>query len=162
MSGETMISNRPYLIRAIYDWIVDNGWTPHMQIDAGYPGTQVPRQFVQEGMIVLNVHPDAIMASDFNNQMFSFKARFQGVEHQLWFAPEAVLAVFARENGQGMPFPAEPYPEEAGDAEQQALDDAKKPTLTSVKGNVKKDKSESGAESKSKKAKKKPTLTVVK
>ena len=92
-----MLSNRPYLIRAIYDWIVDNEWTPHFQVDAEYPGVRVPRQFVQEGMIVLNAHPQAVVGLMMDNDGFSFKARFQGVEESVYFPPEAVLAVFARE-----------------------------------------------------------------
>ncbi len=156
-----MISNRPYLIRAIYDWIVDNEWTPHFQIDANYPGVQVPRQFVQEGVIVLNAHPQAVFGLLMDNDGFSFKARFQGVEESVYFPPEAVLAVFARENGQGMPFPPEPYPDEADEvSESQA-------TLTAVDSNSSKadeskpaaSRSESSAESKKRK---KPTLSVVK
>lgn len=107
-----MISNRPYMIRAMYDWIVDNQWTPHIQVDANYPGVQVPQEFVQEGIIVLNVHPEAVRDLEMANDWFFFKARFQGVEREIGFFPEAVLAVFARENGQGMPFPPEPYPED--------------------------------------------------
>lgn len=108
-----MISNRPYLIRAVYQWIVDNDWTPHLQVDANYPGVTVPPGYADEdGLIVLNVAPTAVQALDMDNVEFSFRARFQGVEHKLRFPPQAVLVVFARENGQGMPFPPEPYPEQ--------------------------------------------------
>lgn len=110
-----MISNRPYLIRAMFDWIIDNQWTPHIQVDANYPGVKVPTEHVQDGMIVLNMHPQAVRNLDMANDWFSFKARFQGIEREIGFFPEAVLAVFARENGQGMPFPPEPYPEEGDD-----------------------------------------------
>ncbi|MDX1353139.1 MAG: ClpXP protease specificity-enhancing factor [Thiomicrorhabdus sp.] len=151
-----MISNRPYLIRAIYDWIVDNQWTPHFQIDANYPGTNVPNEYVQDGVIVLNVHPSAVFALSFDNELFSFKARFQGVERSIYFPPEAVLACFARENGQGMPFPPEPYPE--GYEEQDETE--KQPTLTTVESA---EKSETSVEKKSKNAtKKKPSLSIVK
>ena len=119
-----MLSNRPYLIRAMFDWIVDNHWTPHLQIDVNYPGIQVPMEFAQEGVLVLNVHPEAIRVSSFDNDWFSFKARFQGVEREIGFPPESVLAVFARENGQGMPFPPEPYPDTAP---QPAEDEPQKP-----------------------------------
>lgn len=105
------ISNRPYMIRAMFDWIVDNEWTPHLQIDANYPNIQVPQEFAQDGIIVLNVHPDAVQSRDFANDWFAFNARFQGIERAIGFPPEAILAIFARENGQGMPFPPEPYPE---------------------------------------------------
>ena len=159
-----MISNRPYLIRAIYDWIVDNEWTPHFQVDANYPSVKVPMQFVQEGVIVLNAHPQAVFALHMDNDGFSFKARFQGVEQTIFFPPEAVLAVFARENGQGMPFPPEPYPDEAVDPSESSK------TLSAIEGNkpsdesvTEKTKKSTDNESKSKaKESKKPTLTVVK
>lgn len=139
-----MISNRPYLIRAMFDWIVDNHWTPHMQVDANYPGVVVPQQHVQEGMIVLNVHPEAVRELQMDNHLFRFKARFQGVEQQLFFPPESVLAIFARENGQGMPFPPEEYPERSGESAEHAIAESnekafeeekpsKKPHLTIVK-----------------------------
>lgn len=106
-----MISNRPYLIRAMFDWIVDNEWTPHVQVDAEYPSVHVPQQYIQNGIIVLNMHPDAVRDLQMSNAVFSFKARFQGVEHKVIFPPGAVLAIFARENGQGMPFAPESYSE---------------------------------------------------
>lgn len=106
-------SNRPYLIRAMYDWIVDNEWTPNFQVDADYPNIYIPRQFVEEGLIVLNASPNAVRQLEMTNDWFSFKARFQGLEQEVGFPPEAVLAIFARENGQGMPFPKEDYSEVA-------------------------------------------------
>lgn len=124
------ISNRPYLIRAIFDWIVDNEWTPHLQVDADYPGISIPSQFVEEGVIVLNVHPDAVRELEILNDWFSFKARFQGVEQQISFPPEAVLAVFARENGEGMPFPKMPHLNSQGSKKEIS---AKKPHLSIVK-----------------------------
>ncbi len=151
-----MLSNRPYLIRAIYDWIVDNEWTPHFQVDAEYPGVRVPRQFVQEGMIVLNAHPQAVVGLMMDNDGFSFKARFQGVEESVYFPPEAVLAVFARENGQGMPFPPEPYPDEADDMEE-------KVGLTAVDSETKVDQDQELSSKPNKRPKrKKPSLSVVK
>lgn len=138
-----MISNRPYLIRAMFEWIVDNHWTPHLQVDANFPGVVVPQQYVQEGMIVLNVHPEAVRELQMDNHLFRFKARFQGVEQQIFFPPESVLAIFARENGQGMPFPPEEYPEEGAqdiaedtsqaDESEEKDRSAKKPHLTIVK-----------------------------
>ena len=156
-----MISNRPYLIRAIYDWIVDNEWTPHFQIDANYPGVQVPQQFVHEGVIVLNAHPQAVFGLLMDNDGFSFKARFQGVEESVYFPPESVLAVFARENGQGMPFPPEPYPNIEDEVEDS------NPTLSAVDAKADNANSNAGAEDdkgsvKKKPSKKKPTLSVVK
>lgn len=130
-----MISHRPYLIRATYDWIVDNGWTPHLQVDANFPGVQVPRDYVQEGGIVLNVHPSAVMALVSDNDGISFQARFKGQEQKLFIPPGAVLAVFAKENGQGMPLPAEAYPEETP-ARNAATE------LSALEGGVKKERSE--------------------
>ena len=152
-----MISNRPYLIRAIYDWIVDNDWTPHLQIDANYPGANVPQEFVQDGVIVLNASPSAVVGLRLDNDLFAFKARFGGVERSIYFPPEAVLAVFARENGHGMPFPPEPYPEGYDEPED-------KPTLKSVESSKEdKSKTASKADSNAKKSdKKKPSLSIVK
>ncbi len=106
-----MISQKPYFIRALYDWIVDNGWTPHVQVDAEWPGVEVPREYVQDGVIVLNISPAATHRLELGNERIRFMARFQGRERQVSFPPEAVLAIFARETGQGMPFPPEPRPE---------------------------------------------------
>ncbi|MBN2864515.1 MAG: ClpXP protease specificity-enhancing factor [Thiotrichales bacterium] len=152
-----MLSNRPYIIRAMYEWMVDNQWTPHMQVDANYPGIQIPRAFVQEGGIVFNVSPHAVQALDMQNNWFQFRARFQGVEQVVAFPPEAVLAIFARENGQGMPFPPEPYPDIADEP-------SSKPTLSAVEGEGKNPESDSGKgkEPSKKPVKKKPTLSVVK
>lgn len=127
-------SNRPYLIRAMFDWIVDNEWTPHLQVDANYSGIQIPRQFVQDSVIVLNIHPDAVRQLELNNDWFSFKARFQGVEQEVSFPPEAVLGVFARENGQGMPFPKEAHIEKPeNSAKEDKKPTKKKPHLSIVK-----------------------------
>jgi stringent starvation protein B len=126
-----VIPNRPYLIRAIYNWVVDNQWTPHFQIDADYPNIQIPRQFVENSTIVLNVDPSAVRQLELNNDNFFFKARFQGVEQEVFFPPEAVIAVFARENGQGMPFPKEPYPADKKVKQEKPI--KKKPHLSIVK-----------------------------
>lgn len=132
-----MISNRPYLIRGIYQWIVDNDWTPHIQVDANYPGVIVPTQHVQDGVIVLNLAPSAVQGLAMDNELFSFRARFAGVEQRLAVPPSAVLAIFARENGQGLPLPPEPYPEsELDDKDTEApaaKPTAKKPGLRRIK-----------------------------
>jgi stringent starvation protein B len=106
-----MIPQKPYFIRAMYDWIVDNEWTPYIQVDVNWPGAEVPQQFVEDGTIVLNISPMATRNLNLGNDEISFRARFQGEDRQVRFPPEAVLAIFARETGQGMPFPPEPYPE---------------------------------------------------
>jgi len=106
-----MISQRPYFIRAMYEWILDNEWTPYIQVDADWPGVEVPRQFVEDGVIVLNIGPTATHQLKLGNDLISFRARFQGQDQRVVFPPGAVLSIFARETGMGMPFPAEQYPE---------------------------------------------------
>ncbi|MDG4812306.1 ClpXP protease specificity-enhancing factor [Hydrogenovibrio sp. 3SP14C1] len=150
-----MISNRPYMIRALFDWIVDNEWTPHLQVDANYPGIQVPMEFAQDGVIVLNVHPDAVRELQLANDWFFFKARFQGIEREIGFPPEAVLAIFARENGQGMPFPPEPYPEETSSMED-------KPSLSAVDSTESSTPESDSESAKTDKPKKRSHLSVVK
>ncbi|WP_434457880.1 ClpXP protease specificity-enhancing factor [Stutzerimonas urumqiensis] len=105
-----MISSRPYLVRALYEWIVDNGCTPHLLVDAEYPGVQVPDGFATEGQIVLNVSPSAVRALEMKNEAVSFEGRFGGVSHSLHIPSSAVMAIYARENGQGMVFETETSP----------------------------------------------------
>jgi stringent starvation protein B len=106
-----MTPTRPYLIRAFYDWIVDNGFTPYMLVDAGVAGVIVPTQFVQEGKIVLNLSPTAVRNLDLGNQEVRFGARFSGVAMEVRVPPAAVLGIYAHENGRGMLFPAEEEPQ---------------------------------------------------
>ena len=107
-----MTSNRPYLIRAIHEWICDNGLTTHLAVNAGYPGVEVPQDFVQDGQIVLNIAPRAVTNFVAGNEEIAFSARFGGVPMSIRVPINAVVAIFARENGQGMAFdPVEPPPE---------------------------------------------------
>jgi stringent starvation protein B len=110
-----MTSNRPYLIRAIYDWIIDNGMTPHLMVDAEHPSAVVPMEFAEDGRIVLNVAPQAVHGFHIGNDLIRFSARFGGQPFAVELAPQAVLGLFARENGQGMLFPEEEAVEEAMD-----------------------------------------------
>lgn len=115
MSG--MTPNRPYLIRALYEWIVDNNLTPHLLIDAEEERVSVPEQFVQDGRIVLNISPDAVHNMNLGNEFIEFSARFGGIEMDVCAPPRSVLGIYAKENGRGMLFPeeddsdAEPPPE---------------------------------------------------
>jgi stringent starvation protein B len=102
-----MTSNRPYLIRALFDWILDNDMTPHLLVDAEHPGSFVPQEFVEEGRIVLNVAPGAVKDLVMSNDSISFSARFGGVARQVELPPRAVIGIYARENGHGMLFPDE-------------------------------------------------------
>lgn len=107
-----MTSNRPYLLRAIYDWISDNNLTPYVLVDAGVAGVRVPPQVVKNGQVVLNLAMRAVANLDLGNEWISFQARFSGVSQAIQIPVQAVLALYAQENGQGMMFPAE---EEGGD-----------------------------------------------
>ncbi|MEJ2591906.1 MAG: ClpXP protease specificity-enhancing factor [Candidatus Thiodiazotropha sp.] len=102
-----MTSNRPYLIRALYEWLVDNGQTPYLLVNAEHSGTVVPRQFVEDGRIVLNIDPSAVSGLELGNDWISFSARFAGVAEDILVPPAAVQGIYAKENGQGMLFPDE-------------------------------------------------------
>lgn len=104
----SMSSSRPYLIRALYEWILDNDCTPYVLINADYPGATVPEGFVEGGQIVLNLSPTAIRNLDMDNERICFDGRFGGVPQQVWLPGGSVMAIYARENGQGMVFDIEP------------------------------------------------------
>ena len=95
---------KPYLIRALYDWIIDNNFTPYLLVNATIEGVVVPRQFVQDGKIVLNVRPQAIHGLHLGNDHIAFNARFSGAPMQVNIPTQAVLAIYAQENGRGMIF----------------------------------------------------------
>lgn len=110
-----MSPSRPYILRALYEWILDNNCTPYLLVNAGYPGTAVPEGFVEDGQIVLNLSPSAIRQLEMDNDKVCFDGRFGGVPQQVWIPIAAVMAIYARENGQGMVFelePASPPPED--------------------------------------------------
>ena len=102
-----MKSSRPYLVRALYEWIVDNDCTPHLLVNAEFAGVQVPAGFASDGQIVLNVSPSAVRHLHMDNEAISFEGRFAGVAQSLYIPAAAVLAIYARENGQGMVFDLE-------------------------------------------------------
>ncbi len=106
----TMTSNKPYLIRAIYDWIVDNALTPYILVQADYLGIQVPQEHVIEGRIVLNVSPSATRGLLLENDRIVFTARFSGKAEQIYVPPGAVLEIYAKENGRGIAFEIEDAP----------------------------------------------------
>lgn len=99
-----MTSSRHYLIRAIYQWIADNGMTPHLLVDVSVDGVLVPTEHVQNGKIILNIAPMAISGLVLGDEEITFSARFSGKSQGLCVPIEAVLAVYAKENGQGMMF----------------------------------------------------------
>jgi len=104
---QKMTPNRPYLLRAFYDWIIDNKCTPYLVVDATYPAVKVPQQFVQNGQIVLNVLPSAVGNLQLGNDFVTFNARFGGQPFALSIPVKAVLAIYARENGAGTVFTLE-------------------------------------------------------
>ena len=99
-----MTSNRPYLMRAMYDWILDNELTPHVMIDAEMPNVEIPRQYVEDGKIVLNVAPRAVQGFLIDNDCLGFNARFGGKPYNIYAPINAVRAVYAAENNEGMMF----------------------------------------------------------
>lgn len=103
----TMTSNKPYLIRATYDWIVDNDLTPYMLVHATYSGVQVPSDHVHQDQIVLNISPSATRGLLLENDRIIFTARFSGKTEQIFVPPGAVLEIYAKENGRGIAFAIE-------------------------------------------------------
>lgn len=136
-------STKPYLIRALHEWCVDNGMTPHLLV-AVDAQTRVPPAYVKDGEIVLNLNYAATKDLQIGNDAVTFSARFSGVSQNLYVPISAVRGIFARENGQGMFFQPEPEPDatpaEAGEIETPVAEDkgkkpaiAKKPSLKLVK-----------------------------
>ncbi len=105
-----MTSSRPYMVRAIYEWIVDNDCTPYILVDAMSDGVRVPQQHVQNGQIVLNISPTAVASLVIGNDWIEFSGRFAGVAEQILVPQQAVLGIYAKENGQGMLFEKEDGP----------------------------------------------------
>lgn len=107
MTSVVMTSNRPYLLRAMYEWISDNGLTPYILVDAAAPGVKVPKSAIKDGRVVLNVAARAVAQLELGADRVRFLARFSGVSQAVEAPIGAVLAIYAQENGQGMMFPAE-------------------------------------------------------
>lgn len=103
-----MTPSRPYLLRAVYEWIIDNGMSPQLVVNATFAGVEVPRQHIVEDKIVLNIHPAAVRDLDLGKQSISFNARFSGAPFQVFIPVGAVTAVYAKENGKGLVFNEEP------------------------------------------------------
>lgn len=133
MTKSSMTSSRPYLVRALYDWIVDNDLTPYLVVNARGEGVSVPQQYVnKDGQIILNIAPRAVSGMQLGNQAIEFSARFGGIPTNIYIPIHAVMGVYARENGQGMMFdpetPPSPSPEDGGDGSGE-----KRPSLRIVK-----------------------------
>ncbi len=128
-----MTSSRPYLIRAVHEWIVDNALTPQIVVDAEFEGVQVPQKYVSDGRIVLNVSERAVRSLVIGNERIEFGARFGGVVFQVQVPVAAVQAVIARENGAGMSFPEESPDPEPPDGESDDSKSSGRPALRIVK-----------------------------
>jgi len=132
----TTTSKRPYLIRAVHEWLCDNSLTSHVLVNAEYPGVDVPSGFVEDGQIVLNIAPTAVSGFKADNEGLFFSARFGGVPTEIYVPMDAIIAIFAREDSsEGMVFhpvePPEPDPDDPGPQNDGAA--GKPPTLRVVK-----------------------------
>jgi len=131
-----MSSSRPYLTRALYEWIVDNDCTPYILANAMVEGVLVPEQYIKDDQIVLNISPSAVVGLELNDDEIHFNGRFGGVAVDIYVPMSAVMGIYARENGQGMVFdledpatpPKDPSPKGVGNGEE-----GNKPGLRVVK-----------------------------
>ena len=145
----TMTSHRPYMIRALHEWILDNNFTPYILVNAFTEGVEVPQDYVKDGQIVLNISPQAIKTLNINNTAIEFEGRFGGIPTNVYAPMHAVMSIYAKENGQGMmfetddPMPEPPAPvsgvdssfsgSEKGDGKNKKASKSSKPSLRVVK-----------------------------
>ena len=123
-------SKRPYLIRAMHEWMADNGFTPHIVVDTSHDGVSVPREHVKDGKIILNISDSAAHNLKLTNDAVSFRARFGGVPFDVWAPVRSILGIYARETGQGMIFSQDAEPPEL----QEEIEETRsRPHLTIVK-----------------------------
>lgn len=128
-----MTPSRPYLLRGIYEWLVDNDQTPYLLVDAEADNVQVPGQHVQDGKIILNISPSATRDLILGNEGVSFSARFGGKPMLVNVPADAALALYSKENGRGMMFPDEQSMDDPEPPEPDKSDPPQKPFLTLVK-----------------------------
>ncbi|MGC3872060.1 ClpXP protease specificity-enhancing factor [Halomonas sp. GXIMD04776] len=128
-----MLSSRPYLVRGLYEWLLDNELTPYIVVDAEREAVRVPQQFIQNGQIVLNIAPTAVRELNMANDFLTFDARFGGHPMEVVVPFDALIAIYARENGVGMVFGHEPVmPGHDEAATQEAKQAEERPALESV------------------------------
>lgn len=169
---DTMTPIRPYLLRGYYEWLLDNELTPHIVVDAHVANVHVPQQFVQDGQIVLNIAPTAVVGFDIDNSALSFNARFGGVPFDVYVPIAAIAAIYARENGAGTMFePEQAYLEQEDNIAEdpQVTKENSAPTLVSAAPLENTDSAESNTDSsddngpdRPKPTKGKPSLRVIK
>ncbi|TKE98380.1 ClpXP protease specificity-enhancing factor [Vibrio kanaloae] len=164
MDISNMTPRRPYMLRAFYDWLVDNELTPHLVVEATLPGVRVPEEFVQDGQIILNIAPRAVGQLELGNEAVTFSARFSGRPHSVIVPLYAVQAIYARENGAGTMFePEEAYMEtfEEGIEEAPFEEAEKGPSLSVATADVDAEEPDSDSEL-PRPAKGRPSLRVIK
>lgn len=152
-----MSSNRPYLLKAFYDWILDNECTPYIVVEADLPHVTVPQQTVKDGQVVLNISPSAVQLFNMDKQQITFSARFGGVPFEVYIPIYAISAIYAQENGAGTMFPPEEFELEDIDYE---LDDDNSSHISVVESTS--EQSTSEHDKLQKKAKKGSHLSIVK
>ena len=134
MEVSQLSPRRPYLLRAFYEWLLDNQLTPHLVVDVMMPGVNVPMEYARDGQIVLNIAPRAVGNHELANDEVRFNARFGGVPRQVNVPLAAVLAIYARENGAGTMFEPEAAYDENADSfnDDEAVDNGGSETVMSV------------------------------
>ncbi|MCX2982417.1 ClpXP protease specificity-enhancing factor [Halieaceae bacterium IMCC14734] len=128
-----MTSSRPYIMRSLYEWILDNECTPYVLVNAMDSGAQVPQQYVKDGQIVLNISPLSVIDLSIDNDAMSFNGRFGGIATDVYVPTSAVIGIYARENGQGMVFDEDTNPEPPPSDPEQPPTLPRKPSLKVVK-----------------------------
>lgn len=131
-----LTSNRPYLVRAFYEWLLDNSQTPYLLVDVAGSNVEVPQQFVEDGHITLNIAPSAVHNLELGNEFISFNARFGGRPMDVLFPVASVLGIYAQESGGGMLFPDDESPGD-GDLEPEAGPPRGRPSLKVVRSGKK-------------------------
>ena len=126
-------SKRPYLIRAMHEWMADNGQTPHIVVDTSYDGVTVPEEHIKDGKIILNISESAAHNLKLTNDAVSFRARFAGVPFDVWAPIRSVLGIYARETGQGMIFSHDAEQPEPPEFKEDAQPTRSRPHLKIVK-----------------------------
>ena len=130
---QQLISTRPYLIRAIRDWALDNGLTPQLLVDAKLGGVEVPPDYVENGKIVLNVHTQAVETIELGNEIITFSARFGGVPFEVILPVHSVLAIVTRENDHGIIFQSDRSSDKLGESAEQIQKKPAKDTSEAVR-----------------------------
>lgn len=127
MESRILTTTKPYLVRALYEWIVDNECTPYVIINADAENVEVPKQYIEDGRIILNISEEAVRDFQITNEYLEFNARFNGVATQVYSPVTAILAIYAQENGHGMVFSEEDMEGEMHGNQNEKNKDIKRP-----------------------------------